>query len=132
MTLVQSIENVLKHAIEARIDYLEHLYALPVVIYKVKTNVYSDVYGRAGGEELGNGYPTKLLVVSDSFTPVDLNSAGTLNEGWVYTNQELNVGDRIEIKRADNRVRNYKIESMASLGSSTQVFKKYRVSSLAD
>ncbi len=133
MSIVSTYENILSNFTKYRIDYLLRLFGYKCKLYKVKTNVYSDVYGRDAGEELSTPINITLLVVTDTFHPVDSNSAGTLTEGWVFTDtSDLSVGDRIELVRHDGLNRLFRVDSIHSLGQYTTVISKYRIVALAD
>lgn len=133
MSIIRTMESVLEQQVTTRIDFLENLYGIECKIFKVKKNVYSSVYGKESGEEISQPISLRLLITNDTFSPADSVAAGTLTEGWIYSNsQELNVGDRVEISRDDGRSRRFKIEGIYTLGSTTSVIKKYKIVSLGD
>lgn len=133
MSLIETWEKILGTQVTQRIDFLVAIYGISCLVYKVKVNVFSNVYGKEAGEELSSPIPMTLLVTNDSLTPVDRNSAGTFTEGFVYTNRtDINVGDRLEVMRADGRSRRYKFDAIIALGTTTSVMKKYKIVSLGD
>ena len=133
MSIIKTMETILESQVAQRIDFLEAMYGINCNIYKVKKNVYSNVYGKESGEELSQPIAKTLLITNDAFTPADSVSAGTLTEGWMYSNsKDLNVGDRVEVYRSDGRGRRFKIEGVYSLGTTTSVIKKYKIVSLGD
>lgn len=133
MSIIETMEAILENQVTHRIEFLENLYGIECRIYKVKKNVFSNVYGKESGEELSQPMAMRLLITNDTFSPADSVSAGTLTEGWVYSNSDqLNVGDRIEVSRKDGRNRRFKIEGVYSLGSSTSVIKRFKIVSLGD
>lgn len=133
MAIIETMETILKGQVEARVAFLENLYGVACKIYKVKENVFSTVYGKESGEELSAPVSARFMITNDSFTPMDSHSAGTLTEGWIYSNTDkLNVGDRVEVSRSDGRSRAYKVDGIFTLGSSTSVIKRYKIISLGD
>lgn len=133
MSLIETLEGVLKSQVEQRIDFLVNLYGVSCKVYKVKENVFSTVYGKEAGEELSSPNEVRLVITNDTTVASDANSAGTFTEGWAYTNSHLvTVGDRIEIIRADGKSRKYKVDGEFNLGTSTSVMRKFKIVSLGD
>lgn len=133
MSIIETMEAILESQVTQRIDFLENLYGISCKIYKTKENVFSTVYGKESGEELSAPISVRLIITNDTFSPMDSHSAGTLTEGWIYSNSDkINVGDRVEVSRKDGRTRRYKVDGVFTLGSSTSVIKRYKIVSLGD
>lgn len=134
MSLLPDIERILGENSFNRLGTIENKFAVSVKVFKPVNNVYSNVYGRDSGEESQHPSETiQAVVIGDDFFPADPRSGGGFKEGWLFTTSNVvNVGDRVEIERADCRHRRYEVLSMQSLGSSRSVFKKFRLSALGD
>ncbi len=61
-------------------------------------------------------------------------SAGTFDEGWLYTNEEVDnlVGNDVSIKRDDGLQRFYHVKSIVDQGFSQSVFRRFKIVSVEE
>jgi len=133
---ISDIEFILRNQHQTYLETMvsSNVNRITLAVFKAKSGIRSQVYGLDAGEE--GTYPAgeiEALVAGDSFFPSDLASAGSLTEGWLFTASTiLNAGDRVELKRSDQRTRRYKVVEIDRVGSSQAVFTRFKLSSLGD
>jgi hypothetical protein len=134
MSLLVDIERIIKHNSCGWLVALEKYQATKIKFFHAVKNNFTTVYGVDSGEEnVVHHGEFEAIVVNDDFFPIDPLSGGAFKEGWLFTNSTLiDVGDRVELDREDSRSRRYKIISKQSIGTTTSVFLKYRLSALGD
>jgi len=108
--------------------------AFDVSIVKAVNDIYTDVYGNLSGEHsAASGSIIRALCAGDTFGVTDDHESGLFKEGWMFTTSSTpNVGDMVDITRADGRKRRYHVDDKQTLGTSQAVFYKYHLSSRGD
>lgn len=104
-------------------------------VYRAINDTYRKVYGRESGDdgEVFQVAEIDCVVSGDDFFPSDSHSAGTLQEGWMYTVSDVpKVGDRIEIVREGKQSRRYEIVTAHRNGTTQVVFQKLKLSAIGD
>jgi hypothetical protein len=134
---LQDIENVLSQNYEAWLLNKElHGYESHTVsVFRVVKNVHTTVYGKEAGEEASQKIgDINCILVGDDFFPADSHSAGSFQEGWLYTTSDkVDVGDRVEVIRSANQgTRRYQVTRRDKVGTTRMVFQKFRLSALGD
>jgi len=112
---------------------LEHAlfyYGLDLELYRpIKRSVYSTVHGRDSGDPIQLVKTMRGIIQSDDFFPSTGSFSGNYNSAFLYTNDDgVLVGDEIKILAEDDKRRHYKITEIETLGLTTEVFKKYKLS----
>lgn len=129
--LFKSVERVKKEQSDVALKHLMINWGTPMLILKPVKNATSRVYGTESGEV--SGKPVKIigLITSDDFFPTGPTQAGTFTEGWLYTEStEVDVGDKLRIEGDAGRVRDYEVTERHSLGQTTNVFQRWKLSSI--
>ena len=134
----KDIEKLLQDDVIERMIYmLESYYGVEIYMWRQSENIYTDVYGvDAGVPDDSDTEKVYGVLVGDDFFPSDSFSAGGFTEGWFYTryHDEFKVGDLAVVKRYDldgaSKDRKYKVESVHSLGTTTEIIRRYRLSAL--
>lgn len=90
------------------------------------------VLGLTSGATESNSVTIDAIITADKFTPMDSFSIGTLEEGILYDpSGTVNVGDVVEVLRADGRNRRFKVaEAPEAIGNTTTVLERFRISSV--
>lgn len=133
-SLYENIEQNLKTNNEVYLDTLEKMWAQTIELFETRQDKFSKVYGKSSGAvKTSSKGEIQAIVIGDDFFPIDNASAGTFEEGWLYTSSSLvKVGDLVDLHRVDDRKRRYKVDSTMHIGTTTSVFKKYRISAIGD
>lgn len=133
-TQLYDIERILKERQNAYLGVLEQRFSVKCLLFRVVQTTESRVYGVEAGEESYKKHSDfSGIVTNDNFFPSDNYSAGTMNEGYLYTTSTSpQVGDLVQISREDLKSRRFKIESLESLGTTDRAFKKLKLSSVGD
>lgn len=133
MSFYQNVEDILQDNMIEKIKYLEKYYGIDIEVYKTERDVYTKVYGKNSGTSLEFVDNITGVIVSDDFFTTGLVSSGSFEEGFLYTSYEPNlVGMTLKIARKDGKIRNYKVETKESIGMTTEVFSRYKISSLVE
>jgi len=135
-TLYSEIEDVVRRNNLVALEHILENFSILVNLHKMTKSVHSAVYGTADGTMSEEAIEIRVVITGDSFWGTDGFQAGTLEEGWLYTsepNQSLvDIGDIVEVKRGDNKVRRWKVMKVDSIGHTTNIFLRWRVSAIAD
>jgi len=131
------IENNLKNLAEEELRVLEQIWGIEIYVYRNQEDIATEVYGIDAGARLTDAYDTTKItgiLVGDDFFAADAQFAGTFQEGWLYTLSDyVEVNDIVAPKRFDDvspRDRKYKVEKLQSLGMTTSIMKRFRLSAL--
>lgn len=116
---------------------LTHLIAqwgIPVKTFRPSKTPFRAAYGSSAGQESYTmAAQVDVVVTGDDFTPVDAKKAGMLDEAWVFAQAgDVNVGDRIEVARADGKARRFHVERIDGAGTTADVLKRYRILAIGD
>lgn len=102
-------------------------------LHKQLDDVHSDVYGIDSGDTTGEPICIVGIVTGDEFFPTGGFSSGSFTQGWLYTSSRyVEVGDTLSIATSDDLTRRFKIESVHALGSTQDVFKRYKLAALGN
>lgn len=132
-TKMEAVEEMIKNQKIGHLRALLQQYAVKVKIFKVKKDEYSAVYGEdSGAVDDALFDEVEAIITSDDFFPSGPSSSGSFVEGWLYTfSDKVTVGKTVEIRSGDGRTRRYKAESVWAVGSTTDVFRRVKLASLA-
>jgi len=129
----REVEKILQESLGDKIGYLEKYYGVEIDIYKTERDVYTNVYGKHAGTSIEKVETIIGILVSDDFFNTGITSSGGFEEGYLYTSHQNNlVGMTLKINRIDGKSRNYKVESIESIGMVTDIFKRYKITNLPD
>lgn len=134
MSLFEFTESYYKEQLVTRLQDLINRFGLKIRVYRAVQNAHKSVYGTASGDDQASSLgEIDGLIVGDSFFPADFGASGNLDEGYLYTNSDIvRSGDKLEVIRRDKVKFRFKAESLEDVGTTTRVFKKYKISSLGD
>lgn len=131
----KNMESAIKQNGERGLIQLEHYYGVELSIYREiqsSTNVYGRVHGKNSGKE-GEFVENFIgVVIGDDFFPSS-NLSGSFVAGFLYTRHgNIKTGDTIKINSDDGKIRRYKIESKDNIGLTTEIFTRWKISSIGD
>lgn len=130
MSLMENIENNIKNRNKKGLKHLLAMYGVRVDILKLVESKETSVYGRDATTNYGDPIPAVGIVVNDDFFPADSIYSGTFKSGFFYTeSKDLEPGDIIKISRQDGKIRKFKVKELQSMGTTTEVFKRFEISS---
>ena len=131
--LLTNIEKISKDQMARAIKVLLREYGAPIQTYKVLKTKTSSVYG---GHTNRTDIPHREVIgviVGDDFFPSDNLFAGSFQTGFLYTeSEEINNGSTISIKRADGKIKKFKVTGGEVYGTTTEVLKRFNISALGD
>ena len=126
-------ERILKKIMEVGIEQLEYYYAIDLELHRNVKDVYQDVYGSHAGGKTSLIAEFTGVVVSDDIFGSDSGYSGNFQEGFLYTSdQRPLVNDVVQIVSDDNKIRRFKIISIETFGTQTEVLSRYKLSNLGD
>jgi len=121
-------ENILALYLPRFLRVAQYYQGLEIRLHRFKESVYSDVYGRHSQKEWREPEELIGVVTATGSYPVSPSFAPTFEEGYFYTtDKRANVGDIISIKRLDSKGRKFTLESKEAVGSTQQVWVKFRI-----
>lgn len=132
------IENAIKKGASVRLAQMVQHLGVDINIYRRTIDDYDEVYGLQAGIPDKSDSSTlittiKALIAGDDFGVEDARTGGILQQGFMYTDYiDFKEDDLVSIKRQDGKIREYKIERKESVGWSTAVVERYRLSALID
>ena len=134
MTIFQSTEKYYKEQSLARLEVLIERYGVSMRIYRPAQDKSRTVYGSAAGTVQAEPLTTiSGILTGDAFFPSDNVSTGGFEEGFLYTvSGDVRSGDTLEVIRDDQLRLKYKVGAVEDIGTTTQVFRRYKISSLGD
>ena len=127
------MERIIKEHGAQGLSQLIRYYGMDLkLLRQSKNGVYSRVYGMDAGQ------PTKLVknfigvLQGDDFFESNTTISPAFVAGFLYTEEsEILVGDVILIVSDDSRNRRYKVTAKESLGMTTTVFVKWKLSAMS-
>ncbi len=132
-TFYTEIERIQKEHMGERLRYLEKYYGLYLDVYTPERDTYSEVYGKDANSTLKYEDCFIGILVSDDIFTTGPASAGSFDEGFLYTSSEMAlVGKIIAVQTESKKSRRYRVEEKEALGMTDDVFVRYKLSSLAD
>lgn len=126
------MESILKQYSEKNLKVLEFYHGIRLYLFRSDKDTHSSVYGAHAGTK-----PTMIseftgILTSDDFFTSGPSSAGRFEEGFLFTSfNGVRVGDQIQIKSKDDKVRMYLVASKEALGMQDTVFTKWKLTNLA-
>ena len=131
--MYKHIEKCLTKQQEIAIKSLMMRFKVKTLVYKSKNDDYSRAYGKQGGKsKLSPDHEIDSLLVGDDWFASDSTSTGTFQEGFMYTESDLvTVGDTIQVTRPDGKDYRYKVDSRQSIGYTSDVLVRFRLSAVA-
>lgn len=131
--LFENIEGILQRYHSSYLKVLERMYGIEVDVFKRRENVHSSVYGGDSGEVENVPILITGIVVGDDFFPTSGHSSGAFESGWLYTSSDIpEKGDFISIRPYDDKSRRYGVESREAIGTTQDVFSKFKLSSIGN
>ena len=130
MTLYRSAERSLKSTYEVYLKQQLRLFGKRLKVIRLSKDVHQEVYGIESGEQSGESYWVMGLVtpVTEDFEATSEFEAGTFTEGWLYTQDQVEVGSVLEFDERD-QVRRYYVLRKEGIGATEEVMARYRISS---
>ncbi len=132
-TKLEAVEQAIKGQKVGQLRALLEQYAVKVKVFTPKKDTFSKVYGEESGS-IDNATFEEIdaILTSDDFFPSGPGSSGSFIEGWAYTfSDKIKVGNTVEVRSGDSRVRRYKADGVWAVGMTTDVFRKVKLVSLA-
>lgn len=128
------MERIIKANGDRGLDMVLHYYGIDLEVWRDrKTDVYSKVHSTNSG---GAQEKVKCIVgclVSDDFFPSTDASGPNFIEGFLYCKDtDIMAGDEIRVISDDNKRRAWKVTLPEVIGQTTNVFKHYKLSSIAN
>lgn len=132
-TFASEIDNIIKQNGERGLEVVLYYHGRDLRL--MRQVVRDDAYARVHNKNAGN--PVRQIknfigaIVGDDFFTNTVTHAGTFKSAWLYTDdQDVRPGDEVEIVRTDGRRMAYRIEDVPSIGQSTQIFTKWKLSGI--
>ena len=129
--ILPDVERVLAEQHLAYLKTLLHQYAIPVEIVRQLKDTHATVYGRQSGRSSNQEhFNLEVLITGDEFAPATSVLSGAFTEGFLYSDSPelLKNSDEVHIQGEDGKTRIFNIVSIESLGSTQEIFTRYRIS----
>ena len=131
--LLQKLEQNEKLKSTAYLKQLLAQYGVPVSVYRSEKTRQSSVYGTQAGETETKFHTITALVIGDDYFAYDNFSAGTFEQGFLYTlDTDIRSGDTVAIDRTDGRSRRYKVNNAQTFGTTTSILSRFELSALGE
>lgn len=128
---LNNIEDVVKTHHRAYLKSLERIYGIEMCLVKQLDDIHSDVYGTDSGDVSGEPITIVGIITGDEFFPSGGFSSGSFTSGFLYTtSKKVDVGDTVSIVVEDDLTRRFKVESKEAIGTTQDVFTRYKLASL--
>lgn len=132
MRFFKNMEKIIKELSQDHLKVLEYYNGLELLLYRQVKNNHTTAYGRYGDSNYQLVCEFIGVLISDDFFPSDDASSGNFDEGFLYTSDtNPDVGDQIEIKSDDGRIRRFKITTKEAIGTQTNVMTRFKLSNMA-
>jgi hypothetical protein len=132
MSFYKEMEKIIKNNGADGLCHLLEYYGMELDLQRqTKDSVYSRVHGRDAGQP--EKFVKKFVGVlqGDDFFESGNSLSPSFQAGFLYADEcDILVGDVILIVSDDTRRRRYKITAQETIGLTTTVFKKWKLSSL--
>lgn len=134
MSFYSEMERVIKNQGDAGLDHLEYYYGIELELRRpTKSNAYGRVHGSQAGTNTAHIKDFKGVVEGNDFFESNRGISPSFLAGFLYTREtDILVGDVIHIKADDDRHTKYKITAKETIGLTTKVFQKWKLSALGD
>lgn len=125
-------ERILKERHATYLRNLEKRFGIELTVVRQKQDTHSTVYGgQSGRKDSGDSFTVRGIITADEFTPVSGALSSTLDQGFLYTTSELiHTADQIHLGSDDLAQRIFKVVDKESMGSTVEVFYRYRLAAL--
>lgn len=104
-------------------------------LQKFEANDQSDVYGTYSGTKTSDDAATyiKILMNGGMWRSISSYESGWLDDqGTVYSNYPVENNDIITIVRTDSTKARFKVTDTESIGHTTNIIKRFKLSNLGD
>jgi hypothetical protein len=94
---------------------------------------HQKAYGAAAGTTPTTYRTIRGIGTGDDFFPADALRSGGFLEGWLWTDEQsliIEAGQLIEFVGEDGRSRRYHVTMSESIGWTTEIFTRYRLSAV--
>jgi hypothetical protein len=131
MSFQAEIERIASESMVDRLRYLETYHGIYLDIYTLERDVHSDVYGKSANSTYKYEDSFTGILISSDIWSTGPDAAGSFDEGFLYTSSDIQlVGKVIQVQREDNKAKKYRVEEKETLGTTTVIFTRYKLSSL--
>lgn len=128
---LNNIEDILRTYHKSYLKVIEKIYGIEVRLVKQRKDVHSDVYGIDSGDTDGEPVCIMGVITGDDFFPSGGFSSGSFTSGFLYSSAgEVEVGDTVEVFVSDDLTRRFKIEACEAIGTTQDVFRRFKLASL--
>lgn len=124
------MEKIIAKNSDSALELALHYYGQELSIYRpMKTDRYSDVYGKQSSGNLNFIETIEGILQSDDFSTSDGMNDANFEEGFLYTKStdSVLVGDVIKVGRRGG-TREFLVEAKENIGYSTEMFVKFKIS----
>ena len=118
---------------------LEKVYPCKIRVFRPVKDEYSEVYGTEGGIHINEKEFDEIdvLISNDPWSPLGFYEAGTLTEGWIFTEDDRITSDLVfrVVRIVTGGVelsRRYKIREKQAYGTTQAVETRWRIEPLGD
>lgn len=131
---LKDLERIAKDRLAGQYEVLEYYYGVLIDVFEIDRNEHTAVYGKFAGRGESSKVATIIGILStDNFFASDSFYSGGFEEMYLYTASEVSlVGRIIKTHTEDGKQRNFRVERAEAIGITTDVFRKYKISNLAD
>lgn len=115
---------------------LKHLLArgqgMTVRVFSVSKDTHTKAYGSASGSRSSTYREIEGIPTGDDFFPADIFRSTSFQEGWLWTNDQeiIQGGQEVQFLSPDGRTRRFIVQTSESLGWTTEIFTRYRLSAV--
>jgi hypothetical protein len=132
-TFFEQMENIVKKESRVALELALHYYGIQLKVFQQEQGVTTQAYGSAAGGEENYSSTIEGILVGDDFFEEDSAFSGGFNEGFLYTiSEEKLVGAIVQVDSQDGKARRYRVRSKKSIGTTTEVFTRYELTSVGD
>ena len=134
MKRYEAFERIIKNREIISLKHSIDEWGVDVRVFAPRVSKESRVYGNDSGEVDESKYhDITAILTSDDFFTSGGSVSGNFNEGWLYTNDDnINVGQIVQVLSVDRKTRRYKITEQESIGTTVEIFTRWKIASLGD
>lgn len=132
-SFLHEMEEIIKANGERGLEQLLYYRGMELDLYRQVTR--DDAYGRIHNKNSGN--PVECIarfqgaIAGDDFFTNTKSQSGTFKTAYLFCNRtDLREGDEVRIVRDDGRRLAYRVEQSETIGETTQIFTKWKLSGI--
>jgi len=125
-------ERIVKLIADKGLDVVLHYSGMELELWRQdKSDIYSKVHGNRSGGATQKIKDFTGVIIGDDFFESTAKQTGIFQSAFLYTKEgSVLTGDEIRVKREDEKILAYKVESKKERGQTVEIFTQYELSGI--